>query len=71
MVPTLHVEYAERGKEYGTLFTVSLFCEYIYLEYVCIHVIYRVNQAEYVIHVLVVKPQEYVKICLTRRVPVR
>jgi len=37
----------------------NLFCEHIYLEYVRIHVIYRVNQAEHVIHVLVVVPQEY------------
>jgi len=43
----LHVEYAERGKEYGILFIFSLFCEYIYLEYTRNHVIHRVNQAEY------------------------
>jgi len=49
---SLHVEYAERGTEYGILFIVSLFCECIYLEYVRIHVIYSVNQAEYVIHFL-------------------
>jgi len=45
----------------------SLFCEYIRLEYVRIHVIYRVNQAESVIHILVVAPQEYVNIYSTRR----
>jgi len=45
----------------------SLFCEYIHLTYVRIHVIYRVNQAEYVSHILVVAPQEYVKIYSTRR----
>jgi len=44
-----------------------LFCEYIHLEYVRIHVIYRVNQAECGIHILVVAPQEYVNICLTCR----
>jgi len=44
-----------------------LFCEYYHLEYVRIHVIYRVNQAEYVIHILVVAPQEYVKLYSTRR----
>jgi len=45
----------------------SLFCEYIWLEYLRIHVIYRVNQAEYGIHILVVAPQEYVNIYSTRR----
>jgi len=42
---TLHVEYAERGKEYGIRFILSLFCEYIYLEFVRIHIIYRVNSS--------------------------
>jgi len=64
----LHVEYAERGKEYGILFIFSLFCEYIHLEYVRIHVIYRVDQTEYGIHILVVALQEYVNIYSTRRV---
>jgi len=59
---SLHIECAERGKEYGILFIGSLFCEYIHIEYVRIHAIYRVNQAEYVIHILVVAPQEYVNI---------
>jgi len=52
----------------------SLFYEYIQLESVRIHVIYRANQAEYVIHILVVAPQElvvapqeYVNIYSTRR----
>jgi len=63
----LHVEHAERGREYGILFTVSLFGEYSNLEYVDIHVIYRVNQAEYVIHMFRVAPQEYVNIYSTRR----
>jgi len=40
--------------EYGILFICSLFCEYIHLGYVLIHAIYRVNQAEHVIHMLVV-----------------
>ena len=66
-VGALHVEYAERGKEYGILFMFSLFCEYFHLEYVRIHVIYRVNQTEYVIHILVVAPQEYVNIYSIRR----
>ena len=65
---SLHVEYAEREKEYGILFIFSLLCEYIHLKYVRIHVIYRVNPAEYVIHVLVVASQEYVNIYSTRRV---
>jgi len=43
---TLHVEYAEQGRQHGILFIFSLVCEYIHLEYVRIHVIYRVNQAE-------------------------
>jgi len=45
----------------------SLFCEYIRLEYVRLHVIYRVNQAEYAIHILVVASQEYVNTFSTRR----
>jgi len=63
----LHVDYAEPGKEYGILFIFSLFCEYIRLEYVRIHVMYRVNQAEYGIHICVVAPQEYVNLYSTRR----
>jgi len=53
---------AERGKEYGILFIFSLFCEYLHLEYVRIHVIYRVNQVEYVTHALVVTPHKNVNI---------
>jgi len=64
---TLDVEYAERGNEYGILFIFSLFCEYIQLEYVHIHGIYRVHEAEYGIRILVVAPQEYVNIYSTRR----
>ena len=37
------------------------------LEYERIRVIYRVNQAEYGIRILVVAPQEYANIYLTRR----
>jgi len=40
----------------------------MYIEYVRMHVIYRLNQAEYVIHICVVAPQEYVNIYSTRRV---
>jgi len=58
-------EYAERGTEYGILFIFSLFYEYIHLKYVRIHVIYRVNQAEFVIHKQAVAPQEYVNIYST------
>ena len=63
----LHVEYADRGKEYGIRFIFSLLCEYTPLEYVRIHVIYRVNQAEYGIQMLLVAPQEYVNLYSTRR----
>jgi len=42
-VGALYVEYAERGKEHGILFTLILFCEYMDLEYVRIHVIYRLK----------------------------
>jgi len=63
----LHVEYAERGKEYGILFIFSLLCKYIQFEYVRIHVLYRGNQAEHSIHVFVVAPQEYVNMYSTRR----
>jgi len=41
---------------------LSLFCEYIALEHVRIHIIYRVNQAECGIRFLVVAPREYVNI---------
>ena len=64
---TPYVEYAERGKENGILFVLNLFCEYMQLEYVRIHVIYRDNQAEYGIHILVVAPQEHVNIYSTHR----
>jgi len=40
---TQPVEYAERGNEYGILFTCSLFCEYSILEYVRIYVMDRVE----------------------------
>jgi len=63
----LHVEYADRGTEYGILFIVSLLYEYSNLEYVDIYVIYRVNQAENGIHVLMAASQEYVNTYSTRR----
>ena len=64
---TLHVEYAGRRIKYGILFIFGLFYEYSNLEYVRIHVISRVNQAEYGTHIRVVAPQKYVNIYSTRR----
>ena len=59
------VEYAKPGKQYGILFIPSLCCEYTHFENVRIRVIYRVNQAEYGIHILVVASREYVNIYST------
>jgi len=56
------------GTEYKIIFIFSLFCEYIHLKYVHIHIIYRVHQAEYGIHIRAVAPQDYVNIYSTRRV---
>jgi len=58
-----------RNEENATIFYSNLvcFCAYIYLEYVRIHVIYRVHQPEYVVLILEVAPQEYVNIYSTRR----
>ena len=67
---SLRVEYAEPTQRYDILFISSLFCEYINLEYVCIHAIYWVNQAEYVIHMRAAASQEYVNTYSTRRVPI-
>jgi len=67
MPRTLHVEYAARGQEYGILFVFSLFGEYSHLEYVRLHVIHRVDQAEYVVHILMVAPHKYVNIYSTCR----
>jgi len=64
----LHVEYAERRRKYGIIFIFILLCEYIHLEYVRVPVIYRVSQAEYVIHIRVAASQEYVSIYSTCRV---
>jgi len=52
----------EPVEECGILFICCLPCKYVHLEYVRVHVICRVHQAEYVIHLLVVAPQEYVEI---------
>jgi len=59
------------GVKYGILFIFSLFYEYSNLEYVHIHVIYRVHQAEYGIHILVAASQEYVNTYSTRRLGMR
>ena len=67
--PTLRVEYAERRTKYGFLFIFTLFCEYIHLEYIHTHVVYRVKQAEYVIPTPVAAPQEYLNTYSTRRPP--
>jgi len=63
---TLHVEYAERRIEYGILFIFSPFYEYNYLGYIPIHSIYRLDQAEYVIRILVAASQECVNTYSTR-----
>ena len=44
----------------------ACFVNTFYLKYVHVHVIHRVNQADYLIHILVVAPQQYVKIYSTR-----
>jgi len=44
----------------SNMYRVNPLYEYSNLEYVHIHVIYRVHQAEYGIHVLVAASQEYV-----------
>jgi len=46
----------------------SLSREYMKLKYVRVPFIYRVNQAEYVIHILVAASQEYLNTYSTRRV---
>jgi len=40
------------------LYRFRLFCEYIHLDYVRIHVVYRVTQAEYAICIAVAAPLE-------------
>jgi len=56
-----------RNEEKNTVlgFIFSPFAEYIHLEHVRIHVVYR--QAEYGIHIRVVAPQEYAHIYSTPR----
>jgi len=64
---SLHVEYAGGETQYGILFIVSLFHEYSNLEYVHIHAIYKVNQEEYAIRILVAASQKYVNTYSTSR----
>jgi len=58
----------KRRTNYGILFIFNLLFEYINLEYVRMHVICRVNLAEYAICIPMAAPQEYVNIYSTRRV---
>ena len=52
---------------YGILFRLSLIYEFSNLEYIHFHVICRVDQAEYVIRILVAASQEYVNTYSTCR----
>jgi len=63
-----HVEYAERGIINGILFIFSPFHKYSNLGYVPVYVIYRVNQADYGMRILVAACHEKVNTCSTRRV---
>jgi len=63
----LHVEYADPRRKHGNLFIVSLFCEYINVEYGRVPTISKVNQAEYVINFRVAASQEYVNTYSTCR----
>ena len=64
----LHVEYVERSSKYGIIFIfISLFYEYINLECVRVPVVYRIDQAEYVIRIRLAASQEYVNTYSTRR----
>jgi len=68
---TLHVEYVERGTEYGILFICSLLCVYINLEYVRIRVICRVKPGgirDSSLGFIWLAPQECVNTYSTRRV---
>ena len=67
----LHVEYTEQRRKYGILFIVCLFCEHTNLESVRVPVGYRVNQAEYGIHIIAAESQEFVNTCSTRRLGAR
>jgi len=61
--PLSYMLNTRRGRiNHDILFRLGLFYEYSNLEYVRTHVIYRVDQAEYDIRILVVAPQKYVKI---------
>jgi len=60
-----------RRIKHDIIFRLGLFYEYSNLEYVPLHVIYRVNQAEYGIRILVAASQEYVNTYSTCRKPTR
>jgi len=60
----------ERRTKYGILSIFGVFCEYINLEYVHIHVTYRVQQVEYAIRIHMAAPHEYVNTYPTRRLGV-
>jgi len=49
-------------------FIFSMFCEYSNLEYIHVHGMYRANQAEYVIRILLAASQEYLIIYSACRV---
>jgi len=51
----------------GLLFIFSLLYEYRHLEYVHLHGIYRVGQAEYITRIRAAASQEYVNAYTTRR----
>ena len=59
--------YAERSTKYGILFIFNVICEYVNLEHVRIHVIYKATQAEYAARTPMAAPQEYLNTYSTRR----
>ena len=63
----LDTQNEEKNTEFYSYF--ALFYEYSNLEHVHIRVVYRVNQAEYEIRILVAASQKYVNTYSTRRLP--
>ena len=51
-------ENAEKEKKTRMLFRCMMVCKFINFEYVRIHVISKVNQAEYAVRILAAEPQE-------------